>query len=172
LNGLHIPVYEGTGGSGWDAVVEAPAGTRHIPFGTSVWEMGRDQDVEKKANDDFMKRTANPLHINPATTTFVFVTPRHWPKARSWAQNRRSEGKWQDVRAYDADDLLDWFDEAPTAQVRAMRILGLDPTGTVGIAEAWSAWSTRTAPAFPAALLTAGRERQSKALLSLSFYLR
>jgi hypothetical protein len=43
LKELHILIYEGTGGSGWDGVVEAPASTRHIPFGTSVWEMGRNQ---------------------------------------------------------------------------------------------------------------------------------
>ncbi|QMU73232.1 hypothetical protein [Streptacidiphilus sp. P02-A3a] len=165
LTKLQIPTYEGTESSGWDAIVEAADGTRHIPVGTSAWEMGRGRDADKKANSDYEKRTADPLGLDPARTTFVFVTPCKWPKARAWASAKRAEGNWKDVRAYDAGDLADWFDYAPTAYARAARILGRDPKGTAGLGAAWSAWSAYTVPVLPAGLLTAGREAQGKALL-------
>ena len=59
--------------------MEASVADAHVPQGTSRWEIGAGQDPRRKAQSDYRKRTANPLGANPATTTFVFLTPRSWP---------------------------------------------------------------------------------------------
>ena len=66
-----------------------------------------------KANDDYEKRTADPLGLDKAAASFVFATSRRWNGKRQWVRERREEGKWRDVRAYDADDLAIWLDESP-----------------------------------------------------------
>ena len=69
--------------------------------------------VTSKANDDYQKRTENPLGLDMATATFVFVSSRRWNSKRKWERECREEGKWRDVRAYDADDLVAWLQQSP-----------------------------------------------------------
>jgi len=73
---------EGVGLPGYDGVVEATRATSLVPEGFSVWEMGVDKDPAAKATDDYKTRTAEPLDVDMATTTFVFVTPRRWRKKK------------------------------------------------------------------------------------------
>ena len=42
--------------------------------------------------------------------TFVFVTPRNWPRKEVWATEKAAHEDWKDVRAYDADDLEQWLE--------------------------------------------------------------
>lgn len=98
---------------GWDGILEVGSGNTWVPSGISGWEFSCDKRVTSKASDDYEKRTADPLELNRATTTFVFVTPRRWKDKRQWLKKRREEGKWLDVRAYDADDLVMWLEQSP-----------------------------------------------------------
>jgi hypothetical protein len=41
--------------------------------------MGTGDEPRGKADDDYQKRSAEPLWVKPEETTFVFVTPRSWP---------------------------------------------------------------------------------------------
>ena len=94
---------------GWDGILEVGNGNTWVPSGVSGWEISCDKKITSKASDDYEKRTADPLELNRATTTFVFVTPRRWKHKRQWVKKRREEGKWLDVQAYDADDLVTWL---------------------------------------------------------------
>ena len=94
---------------GWDGVLEVGRGNEWVPSGVAGWEMSCEQDVTSKANSDYEKRTEDPLDLYMPTTTFVFVTPRRWRNKRRWERRHREEGKWRDVRAYDADDLAQWL---------------------------------------------------------------
>ena len=94
---------------GWDGVLEVGRRNEWVPDGVSGWEMSCAQDVTSKANSDYEKRTEDPLDLEMSKTTFVFVTPRRWRHKRRWEKRRRKEGKWRDVRAYDADDLAQWL---------------------------------------------------------------
>ena len=69
--------------------------------------------MTSKANDDYEKRTADPLGLEKSNSTFVFATTRRWNSKREWLRERREEGEWSDVRAYDADDLVIWLEHAP-----------------------------------------------------------
>lgn len=97
---------------GWDGILEVGCGNSWVPSGVSGWEFSCDKKITSKASDDYEKRTADPLELNKATTTFVFVTPRRWRGKRQWVKERREEGKWLDVRAYDADDLVTWLQQS------------------------------------------------------------
>ncbi len=98
---------------GWDGLLEVGRGNAWAPSGDSGWEFTCEKAVTSKANDDYKKRTIDPLGLDKATATFVFVTSRRWPRKRQWERERREEGKWGDVRAYDADDLATWLGSSP-----------------------------------------------------------
>jgi hypothetical protein len=76
LRQVDFPADEAVRLAGWDGKVLAEEGAPFVPAGFSVWELGTSQDPRAKANDDYGKRTGNPLGIDPRQATFVFVTPR------------------------------------------------------------------------------------------------
>ena len=109
-----FPAGESVQMGGWDGIVEVQAGNAFVPEGTSAWELGASKAVKGKADRDYKKRTATRLGIEPSESTFVFVTPRRWANKSKWASERTEEGKWRDVRAYDADDLEEWLGVCPS----------------------------------------------------------
>ena len=155
-----FPIGQGVNLPEWDGVLEAETGTEHVPAGVSVWELGRGEDVKRKADEDYATRTADPLNLDREQTVFVFVTARSWVRKMSWEAEKNQEGKWKKVRAYDAHTLQDWLDAAPTAAARAATLLGRDPYGKRDLASAWAHWSSRTEPSMPAAGITSGRADQ------------
>ena len=94
---------------GWDGLLETRRGNEWAPSGVSGWEISCDQDVTSKATSDYRTRTKDPQGLDTPNTTFVFVTSRRWRDKRRWQRQRRKEGKWLDVRAYDANDLVAWL---------------------------------------------------------------
>lgn len=83
---------EGVQLPGWDGLVETAAASSHVPSGRSAWELGTDTKIKDKANDDYAKRTGDSLGLDPATTTFVFVTPRRWRDKEGWAKRSGLKG--------------------------------------------------------------------------------
>ena len=98
--------------SGWDGLLEVEHGNAWAPSGVSGWEFSCNKKVTKKADEDYNKRTADPLGLDKTTATFVFATARRWGGKREWLEKRRNEGQWHDVRAYDADDLVAWLEQS------------------------------------------------------------
>ena len=98
---------------GWDGLLEVERGNAWAPSGVSGWEFSCDKKITSKANNDYEKRTADPLGLERTTSTFVFVTSRRWNGKERWEKERREEGKWRDVRVHDADDLVMWLEQAP-----------------------------------------------------------
>jgi hypothetical protein len=160
LEKLEFRAGEGVGVRGWDGLVEAHIGNAWVPAGQSGWEMSAREDVDVKADSDYLDRTENSLGFVPGETVFIFVTPRRWSNRDSWATTRRAEGKWKDVRALDADSLEQWLDATPAAHARVTRMLGRDPKGAADLDSAWQSWAGRTSPPLPVQLITAGREQE------------
>ena len=98
---------------GWDGLITAETGNPWVPVGHSGWELSCDKVPGPKATGDYDKRTADPLEVDVANATFVFVTSRRWSRKREWARERRETGPWAEVRAFDADDLVAWLEQAP-----------------------------------------------------------
>jgi len=148
---------EGVSLPGWDGVVEAAEPSLFVPSGLSVWEMGVG-DPSRKAQEDYAKRTSHPGTIDPSTATFVFVTPRRWPRKDAWVAARNREGIWKQVAAFDADDVEAWLETAPAVHSWLSSRLGKDPYEAESLETWWEGWSGATEPALPAQLFLSGRE--------------
>ena len=165
LGEIEFRTGEGVNLAGWDGRVLSGAGTPWVPAGASGWELGTDEDILRKANSDYDARTADPLGLDPSASAFVFATPRRWPARDQWIKTKRAEGKWADVRAYDADSIEAWLDQNPAAHARITKLVGRDPDNASDVRTAWERWAQRSKPALPTTFLTAGREDEAQRLL-------
>lgn len=148
---------EGVGLPGYDGFVEAGRATSFVPAGKSVWEMGVGGDPAAKAQRDYRSRTDDPQGIDPATHTFVFVTPRRWDTKKDWEQRKRDEGVWQDIRVLDADDIEQALEVSPAVEVWLSELLGLEPLGAMSIEDWWGRYSRGFDPTLTPAVVLAGR---------------
>ena len=124
---LNFVADEGVQLGGWDGVVIAHESNAFVPHGISVWEMGVSKDCKGKADEDYEKRSENPLDCASQSTTFVFATPRRWKNKEKWATERRAEKLWKDVHAYDAYDIETWLEQAPDVHLWLSMLAGKHP---------------------------------------------
>lgn len=148
---------EGVHLGGWDGLVVTEACNAFVPDGRSGWELGTSVDIRRKAEEEYHKRTQDPKGVEPAQTTFVFVTPRRWRDKVAWAEKHRGDGIWRDVRAYDADDLETWLELAPAVHVWLSMQLGTQPEHASDLESAWADWSQATDPPITPDFVLAGR---------------
>ena len=162
---LDIPGGSAVWRSGWDGLVEATAGNAWVPKGVSVWELSCQSDTGAKASADYGKRTDDPQGVAPAGATFVFVTPRQWSGKRNWVKERCDEGKWAEVRAFDASDLATWLEQAPAVSAWFARLIGKLPAGGYTTLEDWwENWATVSQPNISPQLVLAGRQERADKL--------
>jgi hypothetical protein len=164
---LEMRAAEGSAFSGYDGQVEALKGTPFVPAGRSVWELGVGADPAAKANADYKSRTEDPLGVDKGSTTFMFVTARRWAGKSKWEEDRRAEGEWADVKAFDADDIEGAFEEAPATQFWFSELIGLPVEGVRMIEHWWDAFSHASQPNLTPELALAGRADQAAALLRI-----
>lgn len=160
LQRVELPGSEAVRHGGYDGVVEAGLGSAFVPGGASVWELSVSKDPKGKAERDYAARTRDPLGQSPAHTAYVAVTARRWPGKKAWVQEKLKEGKWREVRAYDADDLFAWLEIDPATHIWFSRRLGKYPEHVRDLEGFWEAWSGATVPAVHPGLVTAGRARE------------
>jgi hypothetical protein len=149
---------------GWDGITETERGNAFVPAGLSVWEIGVGKNPKEKADDDYIKRTKEPRGVTPSETAFIFVTPRRWGNKHAWENDRRDEGIWRDVRAYDADDLEGWLENAPAVHLWLSSLLREHPQDAEDFSTYWANWSATTNPAMSPDLVLAGRDDTLKAI--------
>ena len=155
---LDIPSGSAVWMPGWDGLLSTDQGNAWVSGGDSAWELGRGKRPGSKANADYAERTKNQKGVDIASTTFVFVTPREWKGKRNWENKRRQEGKWFDVRALDATDLISWLEQAPAVAQWFTRLIGkLPESGWQPLDEWWEHWAAATQPSINPALVLAGR---------------
>lgn len=164
---LRFPSDDSIQHPGWDGVCDAPTKSPYVPAGVTAWEIGVQRDkVAAKADDDYGKRTADPLEIDPAKSCFIFVTPQRWPQKDVWAAEKKKDGIWQDVRVIDGDILVHWLEFYPgVAEWLAIRIQRR-PSGLRGLDSVWSEWSLATVIPLSSNLITADRDDQAARLLA------
>jgi hypothetical protein len=162
--GVSVRSRDGIRARGWDGLVEESPGNPWVPAGPSAWEIGTGGDPTRKADLEYRSRTANPLEVEPSSTSFVFVTPRRWPRARRWEQERHAEGSWRGVRVLDADDLAGWLRSQPAVHLWLSEAVGLQPLEVRTLSQWWRRFSGQTEPSLPPELLLAGREESARRL--------
>jgi hypothetical protein len=146
---------------GYDGLAESE-GTAFLPAGHLAFEFGVDKDPKRKATEDYNNRVSEV----PSEKTFVFVTPQRWAGGPAWAEERRSEGRFANVKVLDADDLEGWLQTAPAAHHWISEHLGLRPRNAITLDTWWSRFSRSTDPILPAELFVAGRSVQATQLIA------
>jgi len=168
LNGtttsLAIPSGESTSQPGWDGEVHSTDGDAWVPAGHSCWEVSCETPPTAKANRDYEKRTRGHTPEYRSERTFIFVTPRKWPQKAKWIAQRRKETSWKDVRAYDADDIEQWLEQASAVALAFGEELGLTGPGVESLALYLNKWLTQTSPPLAATTLLTGRSEQADRL--------
>lgn len=152
---------------GWDGVLSSERGNAWIPAGSSRWEIGCDQDVPGKANREYQKRTKQTDVDERLVCTFVFVTPRRWTKKKEWIAEQYAKNEWDDVRAYDADDLEQWLEQSPSVALQFGEELGLLGSGVESCSRHWQSWSQQCAPAITADALFMDRAEVQQKLVAI-----
>lgn len=144
--------------AGWDGTVEALTGDAFLPAGISGWELSADKGPGKKANRDYLKRTADPGDLCPAESTYVAVSLRRWAGRKKWENERQAEGIWKDVRAIDAVLLEQWIEQAPAVALWLQSLLGGRPPGLRSLSEEWLEYVLATEPPLTSEVLLCDRE--------------
>jgi DNA-binding transcriptional regulator YiaG len=163
---LHFPSDENVLRSGWDGTTRADQASLYVPEGWAGWEIGTQrEDIKGKATDDYEKRTAKPGVIVPATSTFIFVTPRHWSEKDEWAEARRKEGVWRNARVYDGTDLVHWIELHPAVGLWLAKHLGKRPSGMRELDEMWEEWSLATQWPLTPELILSDRDQDAADIL-------
>jgi transcriptional regulator with XRE-family HTH domain len=163
---LHFPSDEAVQFAGWDGTTQAAIASEYVPAGCTGWEIGTQREgIAGKANEDYAKRTEDRLGLEQSESTFVFVTPRPWPRKDEWAHQKRAEGAWKDIKAYDGTDLVHWIEQYPAVGQWLATALGKRPPGVRQLEEVWSEWSLATQWPLPPDLVLSDRDEDSAALL-------
>ncbi|TRX34982.1 hypothetical protein FNW52_12640 [Flavobacterium sp. ZT3R18] len=162
---INIPYGSASYLGGWDGIVESDEGRSFVPAGISLWEFGTDLGPKGKADEDYEKRTADPLGYPQSECTFIFVTPRLWTKKDKWKQAKLDEGIWKDIRVYDSVDLTQWLDNS-SAVARWFAVhLGIVPfEGVLTAEQFWLEWSAGPLGKLPPQIITSGRELEMERL--------
>lgn len=174
VHSIHVPVGKNTNVGGYDMRLVVDGARSHVPDGESVWEMGVGEDVLRKFDDDYNKRSGDSLGVNCAQTAYVAVTARKFPISRQspnqnrafysapqdWSNSKRG-GPWREVHVVDARVLEGWLAQAPAvASWFAREHLGEVALGITDAAHYLEGWRPRRAitPWAFGRLLCAGRE--------------
>lgn len=160
MTNVSIRVGDGVALPGWDGLAES-AGTAFLPAGHLAFEFGVNENPKSKATQDYTNRIAK----TPSNKTFVFITPRRWAGGPAWAEERRAEGHFADVRVLDGDDLEGWLRATPGAHHWISEHLGLRPRDAMTIDAWWNRFSASTDPVLPSTLFLAGRSDQAEKLV-------
>lgn len=164
---LRFPSDDSIQHPGWDGVCDAPMASPYVPAGVTAWEIGVQRGkVSTKAEEDYVKRSADPLEIDPTQSCFIFVTPQRWPQKDVWAAEKKRDGMWRDVRVIDGDMLVHWLELYPgVAEWLAVRIQRR-PEGLRGLYSIWREWSLATVTPLSSNLIVVDRDDQAAKVLA------
>lgn len=150
---------------GYDGFTDSVGGDEFLPSGPAVWEIGTQENPERKAQDDYEKRTAKPGPVNPAATTYIAVTSRRWARRADWEADRNAERVWNEVRAYDCDSLYTFLLKARIVHLWLSEHLKTQPEGEVTAEEWWDVYRHSGTPALLPHNVTDNRDNEVGTLL-------
>jgi len=165
ISNVSVRSGEGVAAPGWDGHAESE-GPAFLPAGSLRLEFSVDKNPKGKADEDYEKRRDDEQDADRASTIFVFITPRRWSNAAKWADTRRAEGVFKDVRILDADDLEGWLQATPAAHHWISEHLGRRPLDAQTLEQWRSRFQNRTQPSLPAELFLTGRDAERGKLLA------
>ncbi|WP_194727357.1 HigA family addiction module antitoxin [Noviherbaspirillum malthae] len=150
--------------AGWDGKVQASDGTPWIPANRSGWEFGTNEDAKAKAESDYQKSLKAVSAQEQAEMEFVFVTPRRWPGKNNWIKEKKSQGAWKDVRAYDSSDLEQWLEQSLPAQAWFANETKAPSNEVRSLDKCWADWANVAKPPLPGSLFSSAIEEAKRKL--------
>jgi addiction module HigA family antidote len=150
--------------AGWDGLVQATEGTPWVPAGRSGWEFGTNEDPKAKAEKDHKKSVKATTPSERAAMEFVFVTPRRWDGKDKWADEKKAEGGWNEVRAYDSSDLEQWLEQSLPAQAWIANETKVPAQEVRSLDKCWADWANVTTPPLPGTLFSSAIEEAKRKL--------
>lgn len=151
---------------GWDGYINTTQGTPWIPSGPSGWEFGTNKDIPGKASGDFAKSVKATSKADRDQTTFVFVTPRHWPGKAAWIKANRAKALWKDVRAYDSSDLEQWLEQSIAGQAWFANEMDRPSNGIRCLDKSWADWADVASPPLPGSLFATAIDGAKRMMIS------
>lgn len=168
LDRLSFPCGDAVHMPGWDGIVSCPEHIDLVPEGDSLWECGVNKEIQAKANDDIIKRAADPLGHIKSNSTFVFVTPREWAGADAWVIANQSG--WKKLVVYTAVELEAWIEKCPAVGIwLADKLNILNAGGYLLPDEFWMQWASGDQYTLPYQIVTAGRKKAIEKVLKACF---
>jgi addiction module HigA family antidote len=150
--------------AGWDGKLQASEGTPWIPVDRSGWEFGTNEDPKTKAEGDFQKSLKAVSAEEQAQMEFVFVTPRRWPGKNNWVKEKKAEGAWKNVRAYDSSDLEQWLEQSLPAQTWFANETKAPSHEVRSLDKCWADWANVAKPPLPGSLFSSAIEEAKRKL--------
>jgi addiction module HigA family antidote len=151
---------------GWDGFVEASEGTPWIPKGISGWEFGTNVSIKPKADGDFDKSVKAIEEEMRLEITFVFVTPRRWAGKTKWVTNKKEQGLWKDVLAYDSSDIEQWLEQSLPAQAWFANEARIPAKEVRSLDKCWSDWANISEPPLSGMLFSSAIESAKRTMQS------
>jgi hypothetical protein len=158
LHQAAFPSGDSTGLPGWDGELESAHSSAWIQKGKSYWEFSCEASVTTKANKDYKKRTKQTSQKVRAKAILIVITARKWPQKAKWLKERHRAKQWREIRAYDADDLEQWLEQAPAVTLQFAEELGISGPGVESIQKHWRDWAEQSAPFITREALFVDRE--------------
>lgn len=155
ISEVSVRAGNGVSAPGYDGVAQLDEAVSVLPSGSLRFEFGTNKDIDTKASKDYRKRAKQD---DAASHIFVFATPRRWSGKDKWLEERRSEGKFANVWALDADDLEAWLEISPSSHYWISEHLGKQPDEARTLEQWWGSFHQATHPELPLSMFTAGRE--------------
>ena len=161
VSSIRMPHGDDIWAPGFDGVVDCSEGNCYVPAGRSVWEFGTNENTLQKINDDYQKRTQNPLGSKIEETSFCLVTPKVWAYSQTITAWEAEHTDWKQVKIYDASVLCDWIEQTPV--VCAWLLEQFSDNRSIEfstLAHAWNLFAQKTSPAMSDSLFLADREQE------------
>lgn len=155
ISEVSVRAGNGVSAPGYDGIAQLDKAVSVLPSGSLRFELGTNKDIGTKASKDYRKR-AN--QNDAAGHVFVFATPRRWSGKDKWLEERRSEGKFANVWALDADDIEAWLEMSPSSHYWISEHLGKQPDEARTLEQWWGSFHQATHPELPLSMFIAGRE--------------
>lgn len=155
--------------SGYDGILRLTTGNNYLREGQSVWEFGTDANILSKFNDDFVKRTNDPLGIIKSDSVFVFVTSRIWYHRTSISEQietAKSSSEWKDIVIIDANYLEEWLESCYSVAVWFSNIIGKNLGNYTSLEQYWNDMVKTTNPVLKKEFFLYGRTAPRDEILS------
>ena len=159
----NFPIEKGIQFAGYDGVLKSGEATSYFPEGKSVWEFGTNDNALEKFRSDIEKRHSEPLDINIADTTFIFVTLKIWNHRKSIEETvneSKNRYNWKDVRIIDASKIALWLQSHDAVAVWFANSIGKHIDGIRTIEDFWSDHCESTSPKLGVDYFLLGRDSQ------------